>query len=342
MRVLFRVDASGRMGGGHWLRSMALAQACLALSSNCESAVFWCFAEGPQGLQQRLVSLGIQPYALAVEPSSTADAEATIALARSLNADWLVLDGYHFSATYRQQLTAGLHPACRVLWIDDLFAAEEAHVDWVLNSTALAQEDDYGQARVLAGLDYVLLREDYWQPPTPADDCRSLFVNFGATDAFGLTLPVIELLGRAGITTPVEVVTGPGVENAPEIAARCEALGFIHHHDLPSLTPVLARSQLALTAAGSTLHELAYWQIPSVLLIVADNQLASAHWHQDKGWCQSFDARSEGALVEAVATASHLLENTTRRQLMQKAAHGIIDGQGARRVAALMQEAIAR
>lgn len=336
MRVLFRVDASATMGGGHWLRSLALAQACQEQGGEVQ----WCYQQSPANLLARLQQLAIPAYGLQASAATLEDARQTADWAIAQQSDWLVLDGYHFDHRYRQALKQFLPEQVRTLWIDDLNQEGAAELGWVLNTTPQAHYQDYGPAQRLAGLDFVLLRQDYWQRPSRSVSPTSLFINFGATDAFGLTLPTLKLLKEMDFSGSVEVVTGPGMVAWQEVEQYCQQQGYKHQHDLLSLTPSLQRSRLALTAAGSTLLELAYWQVPSVLLVVADNQLEAAHLHAERGWCEVFDVRLPNHLAHAVARAIQLWHQPSGLAAMQQRADGLVDGQGARRVARLMQQAL--
>ncbi|MDH2431303.1 UDP-2,4-diacetamido-2,4,6-trideoxy-beta-L-altropyranose hydrolase [Pokkaliibacter sp. MBI-7] len=327
MRVLFRVDASDVIGGGHWLRCLVLAEEVLLQGGEVQ----WCYVSTAPALLQRLQHLDIPSSQLVVERAGAEDAQQTRDLAEQWGADWLIVDGYHFSADYRAQLRSLNY---RLMVVDDLNDSGQMQADAVLNTTLYASELVYQPASldVLAGADFVLLSRSYTQSHhVPFQQRTHLFVNFGASDAAGLTLPALQLLAASGINFPVMVVTGPAMRQHEQVAQLCQRHGFEHRHDVPSLYPVLNQCRLALTAAGSTLHELACLGVPSIFMVVADNQLRSAQAHQQHGWCIWFDGRSAGGLDDAVGMVKHWWEGVELDQRSEKARQ-LIDGMGAGRV----------
>ncbi|MBR9884476.1 MAG: hypothetical protein GYB21_12825 [Oceanospirillales bacterium] len=123
-----------------------------------------------------------------------------------------------------------------------------------------------------------------------------------------------------------------------EVARLCREYGFTHKHDLANLHDVLAQSRMALTAAGSTLNELAFMGVPAVVLVVADNQLRSAKCHQARGWCAWHDGRTEQGLHDAVTEAIRWWSDDDQLDERSQCARRLIDGQGAQRIVAYLQQ----
>jgi hypothetical protein len=95
-------------------------------------------------------------------------------MAQAAGADWVVVDGYHFSATYRQQLQ---QTGRRILTVDDLATDNLVPSDVVLNSNSYATHELYsglvGGAALLLGTQYALLRREFrpWRFWTPIGLC---------------------------------------------------------------------------------------------------------------------------------------------------------------------------
>jgi spore coat polysaccharide biosynthesis predicted glycosyltransferase SpsG len=122
---LIRADASHEIGTGHVMRCVALAQAWQRPGRHVQ------FALGlmTDGLGARLASEGMAVSRISAPPGSEADAAQVNELARSINANWVVVDGYHFGADYQRKIKeAGL----MCLFVDDYGHANHYWSDVVL------------------------------------------------------------------------------------------------------------------------------------------------------------------------------------------------------------------
>src|SRR5947209_10124385 len=99
-RLLFRADADPRMGTGHLMRCLALAQAWLDLGGEATLLTACALPE----LNARTIAEGVRVEPLAVPAGSDADAERTRTITAELGAEWIVLDGYHFSPEFQRRV----------------------------------------------------------------------------------------------------------------------------------------------------------------------------------------------------------------------------------------------
>jgi spore coat polysaccharide biosynthesis predicted glycosyltransferase SpsG len=103
--------------------------------------------------------------------------------------------------------------------------------------------------------------------------------------------------------------------------------------DPPSMSDVMSRCDMAVTAAGSTVYELAALGVPSLLIPQADNQkrlaeyLSSNNMMKSLGWWEDIDA---DALLKEV---QDLLYNTERRACESDRLKQSVNENGARRLA---------
>ena len=96
--LLLRADANTSMGTGHVMRCLALAQAWQDRGGTASFVA----AEMPQSLRNRLAEEGVSIQHSEGPAGSVAEAEALAALAKRLNADRIVLDGYHLRSEYQK------------------------------------------------------------------------------------------------------------------------------------------------------------------------------------------------------------------------------------------------
>src|SRR5437899_540764 len=110
--LLIRADAGCRMGAGHIMRCLALAQAWQDSGAEVE----FLSATMPVQLGFRLVSERMQLREVGEVSGSDVDAQATVATASALGANWVVVDGYQFGTAFQRWLKdAGM----KLLFVDD-------------------------------------------------------------------------------------------------------------------------------------------------------------------------------------------------------------------------------
>lgn len=338
MLALFRADAGARTGAGHVMRCLALAQ---ALRDDGGRAAFASTAP-PPALAARLAAEGGAVVPLAVEPGSRDDARRTAALAADVGADWVVVDGYHFDDAYEHELK---RHGVRLLAFDDYGHAGHAAADVVLNQNLHAAAGLYPRVgpstRLLLGTRFVLLRREFqawrgWQRQVPGTASKVL-VTLGGTDPDNVTMLVLEGLKRltAGDIEAVVVIGGDNprygelAESARETGGAVRVLRDVA--DMPSL---MAGADVAVGAGGTTAWERAFFQLPGLIIVLADNQCDVADRLVAVGAAWSLGLASKLTAEAVAARLSQLLGDARARVEMAEAAGNLVDGRGADRVVA--------
>lgn len=340
--LVFRADADARMGMGHVMRCLALAQAWQAAGHD---AILAIAAEGHR-LASRWQEEGLAVRALNVTPGSADDATHTASLARNLGAAWVVLDGYHFSADYHRGIKqAGL----RTLLFDDYGHAADYGADLVLNQNlgadeALYENRDAG-TRLLVGSRYAVLRREFlpwrgWSRPVPAE-ARKVLVTFGGADSHNLTQRAVKALSATSLPG-LEVILVAGaaygqVERLNAVVASSPHPIELRRNvtDMPQL---MAWADVAIGAPGSASWERAFMQLPSLNVVLADNQrpvaaaLGAHRMAVDLGWCE--EVTSHAIASQLVVLAG----DADGRRAMAQRGRQQIDGEGADRVVQCLAE----
>ena len=338
--LLIRADGGPRLGTGHVMRCLALAHAW----QDTGGRVACVMAPGAPNVQARLAAEHVETILLSAEPATEGDAIETCLIARRLEAAWLVLDGYQFRAEYQRAVKqSGL----RLLAVDDFGHAEHYWADVVLNQDVNADERFYRQrepyTRLLLGTRYVLLRREFLAWPRRQDRgpeiARKLLVTLGGADPDNVTRKVIDALKEIHIEgLEAQVVVGPSNPRYTELEAL--AADALSSHGgtvrvLPSVTSMpalMAWSDMAVTAAGSTIWELALFAVPCIALIVSENQALCAKALGEAGACLLLgESRAVDRATVAEQTTA-LAANRARREAMGRKISAYVDGRGARRV----------
>ena len=117
-----------------------------------------------------------------------------------------------------------------------------------------------------------------------------VFVAMGGADFLGLTAPIVEALVETGL--PIRVAVGHANtqrERVQELADHHGQVTLIEQHEYVSS---LASAHVAVLAAGSSLWEACALGTPSIGLVVADNQAASANAAAKLGFTRVVDCRA--------------------------------------------------
>lgn len=336
MSLLIRSDASSKIGTGHVVRCMALAQAWLEV----DVQVTFLMAVKVSALESRLQAEGMRVDHLLVLPGSQADAEQTVSKAKTLGSLWVVVDGYQFGADYQRTLkTAGL----KLLLIDDYGHAEHYCADLVLNQNVCAEENLYANressTQLLLGTSYALLRKEFWpwqgwQRKIPIV-ARKILVTLGGADPDNVTFKVLEALQRLKVNN-LEVIAVVGGSNPHyeqlQTAVEDSEIAITLRHNVAHMSELMAWADLAITAGGSTCWELAFMGLPSLVIILAENQCAIAEKLDtigaaiNLGWHNTIS-------INALQQHTNRLANTPNlRQAMTESNRQLIDGEGSQRV----------
>jgi UDP-2,4-diacetamido-2,4,6-trideoxy-beta-L-altropyranose hydrolase len=295
----------------------------------------------PPSLERRLAQEDVAHAAIDASPGSDADAAATIATAREAKADWIVVDGYAFGAQYQQRLRESGH---RLLFVDDYGHAEYYAAHVVLNQNIDADASLYAHREadtdLLLGPSYAMLRKEFWdwRDPRrrPRQDAQRLLVTLGGADPDNLTTLVVDALNRHFARTDVQITVVVGGSNPNEAriqAAVAEAEAQIDlRHDVTNMASLMSESDVAVSAGGSTCWELAFMGIPTVIVVLADNQRGIARGLHDAntavnlGWHTAVDGTDVAEAVE------RLLLDDERRLRMAGNAQALVDGRGVERI----------
>ena len=338
--LIIRADASARIGTGHVMRCLALAQAWRQTGG---SAVF-ASSEMTDALEARLTSEGFQSTRLAVTPGTEEDATKTAELARHQNASWVVADGYHLGLQFQQIIKAA---GLRLLLLDDYGHAEEYVADLVLNQNLAADASLYEKraphTRLLLGTRYALLREEFlrwsgWKREIPAV-ARKVLVTLGGSDPDNVTGKVIQSLAGFSDLEITVVVGGsnPHLETLQlKIKNQKSKINIVvNANNMPEL---MAWADVAIAAGGSTSWELAFMGLPSLVLTLADNQAAICTALESRGVSITLGSPNLDAIQSLAPKIQAVLSEHEQRTLMCTLGRHLVDGCGSARVVQMMMD----
>lgn len=343
---MFRVDASRWIGWGHVMRCLTLAG---EIARRGGRSIF-VTAELSEPLADAIARGGHGLHAIAttsppadenweaspiLPPEQRAQAASTAKIASEAGATHLVVDHYRLDREFTD------HPGLRglrTLVIDDL-ANRHLSCDFLLDQTVGRDPCDYRPlargATLLVGGSYALLRPQFaarrsaaMRRRTRDQPVRRLLISLGSTDIGGRTGRAVEIAIACSYRGAIDVVLDRSAPSRPVVetlAAR--HAGITLHSDVDDMAALMVAADLAIGAAGTTTWERCALGLPTVTLILANNQRVVAEKVSAAGAAVAVED------VEQVGTVLIKLMSGRGLAAMSTAGFGLVDGYGAVRVA---------
>jgi UDP-2,4-diacetamido-2,4,6-trideoxy-beta-L-altropyranose hydrolase len=354
--VVFRADASLEIGTGHVMRCLTLAEALRQQGATCRfvsrshagNRIDTIRARGFEVAELPVTGHGAPAFAVTrhdgwLGSDWRTDAQQTAAALGGGQVDWLIVDHYALEMHWE----SALRPHVRhILAIDDL--ADRRHdCDLLLDQNLGRVASHYAAlvpegCRVLAGPQFALLRPQFAALRAASLARRDrptlehLLISMGGIDAGNATGAVLDALRQCRLPADLHISVVMG-GTAPALAAVREAAAGLPWHtevlvDVEGMAALMASSDLAIGAAGSTAWERCCLGLPSVVVALADNQRDAAGLLQGAGAavCVDLGAEFAASLQQALARVA----SGEPLVAMSLAARRITDGAGCGRVVA--------
>lgn len=292
-----------------------------------------------------LRSSGLRVIPIPARHPDPRDLRATRELAIEQPGTWYVCDGYHFDDPYIAALrSSGGHVA--QLASETKVAGYVADV--LIDQIAGAEAVPYCHApwtRVLLGARYAMLRPEFASarvaPRAIPQRGSALLVLMGGSDPLWQTEKVLAALDQVSVVglaaTIVVGARNDRLQSIQRIASGIRTVRVIVRYDPTHIARLMAKADLAISAAGTTCWELCTMGVPSAVLTVAENQsrnvtaLEAAGAAVSLGWHEGVDAKRIAAVI------SELAEDQALRSRLARVGQDLVDGRGAFRVADLLR-----
>lgn len=353
--VVIRADANSKIGMGHVMRCLSVAD---ALVKRREEVLFVTADDTPVPL---LTKKGI-PYR--VLHTDYADMEAELpelwevlrelpqgaespeaALAQKNTS--ILVDSYYVTEKY----LAALKKRIITIYMDDIYAFSYP-VDMLINYNIYGEEMGYekdaafADTKLLLGTEYVPLREEFSaaeQQRTAADG--GILITTGGSDSFNLAGQLLMEAMKYDALKEKEyhVVSGSLNPHIGEQQALAQKHENIHIHcNVTNMAELMAESEVALSAGGSTLYELCAMGVPVIAFSFAENQERLVQTFVKRGIAQyGGNYRTDGnkMIQNTIAGLEKLCGDEALKTEYRRKALQLVDGRGAERIAeALLSE----
>jgi len=330
VHFFFHFQASTKIGLGHAIRCLSLAQTCLSQGH----VVYLLVNEATENAITERIDTAVK--VILFDPLIPEKSKITFPK-RSI----LVTDNYALGIEFEMWFKGKVKTICA---IDDL--ADRVHYcDFLLDQTVGCKPEKYAplvpkDCAILAGPHFALLNHHYLIQKDKALEQRQLkpshkklLISFGGSDPDNVTGRVLSLLPNLKEITSVEIVLGSANPHAGTIKHIVDQsnLDINLHINLPNLSTLLINCDMAIGAGGISALERCVYGIPTLLIEIAENQ---------KIMIQELQKNNAGiSLGSPASLTKDRLDEALKRLLnsgfysqMSKAAATLCDGEGSRRV----------
>lgn len=334
--LLIRADGNERIGSGHLMRCFAIAQGYMRQGGR----VVLLTAPGLAVIEERMSQAGITVIHLNAKAGSDSDLHETLAQSERFGAGWVILDGYHFPTLFHFGLKNG---GKKVLLVDDHGTLDRYSADLILNQNIYANANMYvsklSAGSLLMGCEFSCLRDEFqkwvgWKRPKIGTAMR-IMITLGGADPDNVTLRVLQALKRLNLPElQVTAIAGAGNPHLESLKKTAENSPFAievltNVQEMPVLISV---SDIAISAGGSTCWELAFLGLPSLVIVMAENQTQVASKLAELGIAKNLGWHESVSEIDIVNDTLALIENAAERQKMSDLGQRLVDGKGTSRV----------
>ncbi len=271
-RIIFRADGNSRIGLGHVVRSLALAD-MLREEFEC---VFAIQAPNPELQEQiRSVCSGIiiLPPCAPTEERYLHELDAYVS-----SEEIVVLDGYHFDTAYQHNIKS---KGAALVCIDDIHAYPFV-ADAVINQAGGVQAEAYKTApytKLYLGPTYALLRKPFLEAAKQRrnlpERAPNLLLNMGGADPDNHTLRIARELEQLQNIEKVAIVVGGAYKHLQELQEWLQdKVNYTLQSNLGAteMLDLMLQCPVAITSASGVAYE--YCSVGGLLFVqqTADNQ----------------------------------------------------------------------
>ena len=198
----------------------------------------------------------------------------------------------------------------------------------------------------LLGAKYAPLRDEFrTRGCTVVQDVRNVFISTGGSDKYNLAGMMLDFFMQDEELKMLNyhVICGNFNVHEKELEQKANKFANINlYKNISNMAEIMKRCDLAISAAGSTLYELAALSIPSIVFSFADNQKKPTEAFEIYGASVSvghYETDDKDAFMSSMMKAiKEVCADYDGRQGMAYNANRLVDGLGAGRIARAIVE----
>lgn len=321
MKVFIITEGSREIGFGHITRCTSLYQAF-----EKKGILPFFLINGDETLKDLLSNKNHEIFNWLIEE------EKLLTLIES--ADVVIIDSYLANYDFYNKVSNSVKVP---VYIDD-----NKRIDYpsgiVVNGTVFADELNYPVKQgitYLLGSKYTPIRKEFWFVPdkTISKIIETIMVTFGGDDSRNMTPGILNPLKENFSELTKKVIIGRGFKNTKQIEAlKDERTELIYYPDAEGMKKAMLESDIAISAAGQTLYELARVGVPTIAISVSDNQMNNVRGWQKAGFIEYAGWWQDDKLLTNVLVCINNLRKKGIRLKKSLIGRKFVDGKGCHRI----------
>ena len=342
--IIFRADGNSRVGLGHVMRCLSIANAFRNAGENC------LFVTADSKLCKVIEKRGHENVVLDTQYNHMEDElEIFKQVIDKSHVNVVFVDSYYVTEQYLNNLMQFCSSRCiKLVYLDDVLAFPYP-CDVLINYNIYADYKAYNtlyKDRILPhfmlGTKYAPQRAEFQNlaDRKVKEEAKDILISTGGADSEHIGLEIV----KAIYAHPewgehhFHLVVGMMNSDKEKLDSISEEIANITvYNNVEKMAELMKSCDVAISAAGSTLYELCSTQTPTITYILADNQIPGAKGFENAGVLScAGDLREKGvtALVEKmIKDAVALCDDYFYRNEMAHKMKKVIDGKGAERIA---------
>lgn len=250
------------------------------------------------------------------------------------SADVVIIDSYLANYEFYKKVSNSVKVP---VYIDD-----NKRIDYsrgvVINGTVFASELNYPAKQditYLLGSEYTPIRKEFWFVPDKSitKNIDTIMVTFGGDDSRNMTPSILNLLKENFPALTKKVIIGRGCKNTKKVEAlKDKKTELIYYPDAEGMKKAMFESDLAISASGQTLYELARVGVPTIAVAVAENQMINVKGWQKAGFVEYAGYWKDKSVLSNILQKLDFLQDNVLRYEKSARGRSLIDGLGAVRI----------
>lgn len=333
-RLIIRTDMNAQVATGHMMRCLSIADAVAKENIN---VMIVSADENGRGLVETrgfsYVSLGTRWDKMEDELPKF---EKVIL---QVQPDYVLVDSYYISIEYMKKI----QKLTKVAYIDDLCNVVypcDTLICYANYCKKYNLTERYGaQTQLLLGCDFVPLRKTFSDIEKHKNNylVKEILVLSGGADQYHFLKMFLRTWeARMDSWKGIKLSVICGVYNMDykeivETYAEDERVEILTN--VANIEMYMKQTDIAISAAGTSLYELCACGTPTICYTLADNQLENAKsFHEDEIMIYAGDVRDFELAKNIIDIAEQLMLDCDKRKKMSEKMMSLVDGQGARRI----------